>query len=134
MEILFKPNWAIRQQQMGDCVQTFGHLMGWLRREDSPPEGSLNTCIEATLIHTLNRLDKILTDDALWAIPADRDAHGFGAESAALQNALVHSELQARTIHRQEHSERFAQLAAMLSARREEEKTPKQRRQQKKSQ
>jgi hypothetical protein len=131
MELIFKPNWAIRQQQMGDCVQTVGHLMGWLRREDSPPEGSLNTCLEATIINALNRLDKILGDESAWALPPN-DAHTFAAENAALQNGIIHSELQRQTTERAAKIASLEQLTQVL-ARKNSEAPKRQRRQQKKS-
>jgi len=123
MELLFKPNWAIRQQQIGDCVQTVGMLMGWLRREDSPPEGSLNTCIESSIINALNRLDKILGDDSAWAL-AQNDAHTFAAENAALQNGIIHAELQRRTAEREDKLSSLRDLTRILALRRQEE-TPK---------
>lgn len=130
MELIFKPNWAIRQQQMGDCVQTVGHLMGWLRREDEPPEGSLQTCIQASVINALNRLDKILGDDSAWTL-SPNDAHTFAAENAALQNGMIHAELQRVTSERNAKLASLEQLAQILSRKNESPSKPS--RQQKKS-
>lgn len=136
MQIQFSPNWQIRQQQIGDCLNSVGLLMSWLRREENtPPEGNLQTCVEATIINVLNRLDKILGDDSVWALNADHDAHRFGAENAALQNGMIHSELERVTTERNAKLQSLNQLAQILSRNRQEEtETPKQpRRQQKKS-
>lgn len=82
------------------CLAIISTLSGWLHREGGELDENVKNSLEASIINACNRLDEILTEKTLWALP-EGDAHKEFYTRLRMQNAILAHELEALELRRQ---------------------------------